>query len=212
MSNIDTRQETVDAIVRRIADLSDRSLTQLSQYISYLKWQEELWVGLLDETSAPGTTQVPLWEFDFLDAFNTATTVATRSPEMMEVKVAAATCGMVQQPALWEHPPVTGSAVCEYQVQVPTDVDTLCLRFGIGIRDGALMEGNNLCAFRIFVNGARVWSATKQTCAWERFVVDLPSLAGQEIVVQFMTDALGDSRWNWAVWGEPMLLGFGESG
>ena len=210
MPKLDARQETVDAIGRRIADLSDRSLTQLSQYISYLKWQEELWIGLLDQESEPGSQQPLVWEYDFLEAFSTATTVATRSPDMMEVKVATATCGMVQQPALWEHPPVTGSAVCEYQVQIPANVDTLRLRFGIGIRDGALMEGENLCAFRLFVNGARVWSATKQTCDWERFVVDLPSLAGQEIIVQFTTDALGDSRWNWAAWGEPMLLGYGE--
>ena len=210
MSKIDTRQETVDAIGRRIADLSDRSLTQLSQYISYLKWQEELWIGLLDQESGPSSEQQLLWDYDFLEAFPTATTVATRAPDMMEVKVATATCGMVQQPALWEHPPVTGSAVCEYQVQVPANVDALRLRFGIGIRDGALMEDENLCAFRLFVNGVRIWSATKQTCDWERFIVDLPSLSGQAIIVQFTTDALGDSRWNWAAWGEPMLLGYGE--
>jgi hypothetical protein len=24
-----------------------------------------------------------------------------------------------------------------------------------------------------------------------------------------MTDGLGDNRWNWAVWGEPLLLGYG---
>jgi hypothetical protein len=28
--------------------------------------------------------------------------------------------------------------------------------------------------------------------------------------VQFATDGLGDNRWNWAVWAEPQLLGYGE--
>lgn len=211
MSTLDARKETVAAIMRRISDLNDQSLTQLSQYISYLKWQEELWNGLLDQeiqTNAE-SSQALVWQFDFLEAFPAARRVATRSPDMMEIKIAPATCSMIQQMALWEHPPVSGSAVCEYQVSIPANLDSLRLRFGIGIRDGALMQGENLCAFRIYVNGARVWSTTKQTNTWERFLIDIPSLAGQEMIIQFVTDALGDNRWNWAVWAEPLLLGYG---
>jgi hypothetical protein len=211
MPTPDARKETVAALVRRISDLNEQSLTQLSQYISYLKWQEELWNSLLDQEMAaePESGQMLLWQFDFLEGFPAARQVATRSPDLMEIKVAPATCGMIQQTALWEHPPVSGSAVCEYQVHVPPDVNALRLRFGIGIRDGALMQGENLCAFRIYVNSARIWSTTKQTNSWERFLIDLPSLSGQEVTIQFVTDALGDNRWNWAAWAEPMLLGYG---
>jgi len=180
MSKLDARKETVDAIVRRISDLNDQSLTQLSQYISYLKWQEELWHSLLEEEVGPRPDQVLLWQFDFLEGFPAARQAATRSPRGMEVKIAPATCGMVQQMALWQHPPTLGSSVCD-----------------------------NLCAFRIYVNGVRIWSTTKQVTSWERYLIDLPSLAGQEIIVQFMTDGLGDTRWNWAVWAEPVLLGYG---
>lgn len=210
MPDYDARQETIDAITRRIADLNEQSLTQLSQYISYLKWQEELWQSLLEEEAQPASDQVLIWQYDFLEGFPAARKVATRSPELMEIKVGPATCGLVQQPSLWQHPPVLGSAVCEYQLRVPAEVETLRLRFGVGIRDGALMEGDNWCAFRLHVNGVRIWSTTKQTTTWERFLVDLPSLAGQDLVVQFVTDALGDNRWNWAVWAEPQLLGFGR--
>jgi hypothetical protein len=128
---------------------------------------------------------------------------------MMEIKVGLASCGMLQQAALWQHPPVTGSAVCEYQLTIPNHIDYLRLRFGVGIRDGALMEGDNWCAFRIMVNGVRIWSTTKQTNEWERAVLDLPSLTGQDVIIQFVTDSLGDNRWNWAVWAEPQLLGYG---
>ena len=210
MPKVDLRQETIDGIVRRISDLNEQSLSQLSQYISFLKWQEELWHSLLDaedDFDADGADRL-LWQFDFLEAFPGARKISTRSPDMMEIKVAPATCGMVQQMALWEHPPVSGSAVCEYTVQAPTNLDRLRLSFGIGIRDGSLMRDENLCAFRIFVNGVRLWSTTKQTSSWERFVVDLPSLAGQEMIIQFLTDALGDNRWNWAVWAEPVLVGY----
>ena len=209
MRKIDVRQETIDGITRRIADLNEQSLTQLSQYISYLKWQEELWHSLLDEEADHDPDQALIWQYDFVEAFPAARKIATRAPDMMEIKTGMASCGMVQQMAIWEHPPVAGSAVCEYTVQAPPDLNALKLRFAVGIRDGALMEGENTCAFRVIVNGVRLWSTTKQTNAWERYLVDLPSLAGQDIVVQFMTDGLGDNRWNWAVWGEPLLLGYG---
>jgi hypothetical protein len=206
---IDVRQETIDGITRRIADLNEQSLTQLSQYISYLKWQEELWHSLLDEEAAADPDQTLLWQYDFIEAFPAARKIATRAPDMLEIKTGMASCGMVQQMAIWEHPPVTGSAVCEYTVQTPPDLNALKLRFAVGIRDGALMEGDNMCAFRVYVNGVRLWSITKQTNTWERYLLDLPSLSGQDIVIQFMTDGLGDNRWNWAVWGEPLLLGYG---
>lgn len=209
MPNFDARKETINAIQRRIADLTDQSLTQLSQYISYLKWQEELWNSLLDEETMPGPDQALLWQFDFLEAFPAARKAATRTAKLMEIQVANASCGMVQQLALWEHPPVLGSAVCEYTVTVPPEVNALRMRFGVGIRDGALMEGDNVCAFRIYVNGMRIWSTTKQSNEWERYLIDLPSLAGQDVVIQFLTDGLGNPSWNWAVWGEPTLLGYG---
>lgn len=210
MATYDARQETIDAILRRIADLNEQSLAQLSQYISYLKWQEELWNSLLDEEAQPAPNQALIWQYDFLEGFPAARKAATRSPDLMEIKVGLAACGMVQQMALWEHPPVIGSAVCEYQLYVPNEVESLRLRFAVGIRDGALMEDDNLCAFRIYVNGVRLWSTTKQSNEWERFLIDMPSLGGQDIVVQFVTDGLGDNRWNWAVWAEPQLLGYGE--
>jgi len=210
MANLDVRKETINAILRRISDLNDQSLTQLSQYISYLKWQEELWHSLLDAETLPGPNQALLWQFDFLEAFPAARKAATRSSKLMEIKVAMASCGMVQQLSLWEHPPVLGSAVCEYTITVPAEVDALRLRFGVGIRDGALMEGDNLCAFRLYVNGMRIWSTTKQSNEWERYLIDLPSLSGQDVVIQFLTDGLGNPSWNWAVWAEPTLLGYGS--
>lgn len=208
MANQNSRKEVVDALIRRISDLNDQSLNQLSQFISYLKWQEELWHGMLEEEAIiPG--QALIWQYDFLEAFPAARKASTRKPDMMEIKVAPATCGMIQQMALWEHPPVTGAAVCEYTVRIPAEVNAVKMRFAAGIRDGSMMQGDNLCAFRVFVNGARLWSITKQSTKWDRYQIDLPSLSGQEVVVQFTTDALGDSRWNWAAWGEPMLLGYG---
>ena len=72
MRKIDVRQETIDGITRRIADLNEQSLTQLSQYISYLKWQEELWHSLLDEEADHDPDQALIWQYDFVEAFPAA--------------------------------------------------------------------------------------------------------------------------------------------
>src|SRR5690606_18724363 len=101
MSDLDPRQEALAAVVRRISDLNEQSLLQLSQYISYLKWQEELWHSLLDdESDEPGGDQELIWKFDFLEGFSSARQAATRTPELMEIKVGVATSGMVQKLAL----------------------------------------------------------------------------------------------------------------
>ena len=201
-------QETLDAVIRRIRDLNEQSLLQLSQYVGYLKWQEELWQSLMEEEDTGENGFSLVWKYDLLEAFPQSRHSATRTPDLMEVRVDAASCGMVQQPALWQHPPVEGSAVVEYDVRVPAEVERLRLQFAVGIRDGAQMEDDNFCAFRVLLNGVRVWSNTKQSCNWERFVTDLPNQAGQPAVLQLMTDGLGNSRWNWAVWAEPQLLGY----
>jgi hypothetical protein len=99
--------------------------------------------------------------------------------------------------------------VLQYQFTVPATVDRLWLRAKVGIRNGSLIaeSPDNYVAFRFFVNGIRLWGATKNTTAWEDVSVELPALGGEYVTVQFVTDGLGDSRWNWAVWGTPLLVG-----
>ncbi len=201
-------QETLDTVIRRIRDLNQHSLLQLSQYLGYLKWQEELWQSLLEEEDANEDGFALVWKYDLLELFPQSRQSATRTPDLMEVRIDTASCGMVQQPSLWQHPPVEGSAVVEYDLHVPAEVERLRLQFAIGIRDGAQMQDDNFCAFRVLLNGVRIWSRTKQSCEWERFVTDLPNQPGQHAVLQLMTDGLSNSRWNWAVWAEPQLLGF----
>jgi hypothetical protein len=198
-------QDEVDALYRRIADLSDESLILLSQYISYLKWQEEQWHSP-DEWENVGEREVG-WVYDLIEHFTQARQAATIDRRGMEIKVAPASCDGVIRPAIWQHPPVKGEAVLEYQVQAPMDVDVLKMKFAAGVRDGALLSADNQVAFRIRINGRLLWTHLKDETTWDDFIVDLPSLAGQTMVIQLITDALGNSRWNWAVWGEPQVIG-----
>lgn len=216
------QSDLYESIVRRIADLSEESLLQLSHYISFLKWQEEQWREWdddelmldLDEEqevgmAAPSGQLRSRWVYDFIENFDQATVTATRSPAGMEVRVAPAMCDLEQRVAIWQHPPANGASVVQYQFTVPADVERLRLRAKVGIRNGSLVaeSPDNYVAFRFFVNGVRLWGTTKNTTAWDDVAVELPTLAGEYITVQFVTDGLGDSRWNWAAWGTPLLVG-----
>lgn len=199
------RHDEIDAIARRIADLSEQSLMLLSQYISYLKWQEEQWQTPAWEESESALTAA--WVYDLIEHFHSARQAATQDPAGMEIKLAPASCGGVVRQAIWQHPPATGMSVLEYQTLVPADLDMLKFRFAVGVRDGALLSQDNQVAFRIRVNGRPLWDYLKGDVGWESFSIDFPTLAGQEAVIQLITDPLGNSRWNWAVWGEPQLVG-----
>jgi len=198
-------QDELDALLRRVADLSDESLILLSQYISFLKWQEEQWRSP-EEWNGPEGNQVA-WVYDLIEYFHQARRAATIDPKGMEIKVAPASCEGVIRPAIWQHPPVKGESVLEYQMKAPLDIDVLKLKFAAGVRDGALLSDDNQVAFRVRVNGRLLWTHLKDDATWDDFLVDLPTLSGQTMVIQLITDALGNSRWNWAVWGEPQLLG-----
>lgn len=210
-----------DSIVRRIADLSEESLQQLSQYIAFLKWQEEQWREWDDDElrfehsdevaaqPAQPAGRSTRWVYDLIERFDQATVTATQTTQGMEVRVAPAACALEQRLSIWQHPPTTGASVVQYQLDVPTDVARLRFRAKVGIRDGSLIaeSPDNYVAFRFYVNGVRLWSATKNTTTWDDVSVDLPTLAGQPVTIQLVTDGLGDARWNWAVWGTPLLVG-----
>ncbi|MEI2690808.1 MAG: hypothetical protein V9H69_14290 [Anaerolineae bacterium] len=214
-----TQTDLYESIVRRIADLSEESLQQLSQTIAFLKWQEEQWrewdddelrFELEAEPGAPATASQPSrWIFDLIEQFEQATVTATQTAQGMEVRIAPAICALEQRLSIWQHPPTAGAAVVQYQVDVPISVSRLRFRAKVGIRDGSLIaeSPDNYLAFRFYVNGVRLWSATKNTVAWDDVSVDLPTLAGQPVTLQLVTDGLGDARWNWAVWGTPLLIG-----
>ncbi len=209
-----------ESIVRRIADLSEESLQQLSQTIAFLKWQEEQWrewdddelrFDFTDEDEADAVPASPRsrWVHDLIELFEQATVTATQAPQGMEVRVAAALCELEQRLSIWQHPPTAGASVVQYQLDVPSDVTRLRFRAKVGIRNGSLIaeSPNNYVAFRFYVNGVRLWSTTKNSTTWDDVSVDLPTLAGQHITIQLVTDGLGDARWNWAVWGTPLLIG-----
>jgi hypothetical protein len=188
----------LENIVNELASLTPESLTELSRFIEYLKWKQQ--------PGAEGMGGWP-WAFDFIEHFRQSSISAEYDPAGMEVDVGEAACDGVWRMALWEHPPVRGAAHVEYQVPVPKEVSNLHLRFATGIRDGSKLAGGNVVAFRVFVNGWKIWSDTKHARTWTLYEIPMPTLPGDVARIQFVTDGLGNHEWAWAVWGEPQLVG-----
>ncbi len=185
---------TIAEITALLQDLSEASLDEVRALVESLRRRE-------------ANTRGGEWHFDFIANFRDASVAATRDPAGMEVKVAEATCAGVTRPALWEHPPVSGSVSVSYLVPIPPGLRDVKLTFAVGIRDGAELPRDRLIAFRVIVNGWKLWSTVKNAHTWEEHAVEMPQLESNLARIEFVTDGLGDNRWNWAVWGEPRLEG-----
>lgn len=189
--------ERLQQVASQLESLTNESLDELARFIDYLKWKQ-------GPASMAGIGQP--WNFDFVEHFRRAILTAEYDSSGMEVQVGEAACAGVLRMALWQHPPVRGSAMVEYQVPVPANVTDLRLSFSTGIRDGSQLAEGNLVAFRIFVNDWRIWSGTQHAREWREHEIAMPTLPGDVARVQFVTDGLGNHEWAWAVWGEPKLV------
>ena len=189
---------TVQEIVDQMESLSTESLDELAHFVEYLKWRQG--------PTPSGITGQP-WAFDFVEHFRRALVSADHDAAGMEIQVGEATCSGASLMALWQHPPVQGSSIVEYQVPVPPDAGGLRLSFSTGIRDGSQLAEGNVVAFRIFVNDWKIWSDIQHARNWKAHEVVMPDLSGDVARIQFVTDGLGNHQWAWAVWGEPRLVG-----
>lgn len=188
----------LEEIVSQLESLTPESLAELGRFVEYLKWKQ---------APLPAAGGGQSWAFDFVEHFRRAVLTADYDPAGMEVQVGEAVCAGASRMALWQHPPVQGSAIVEYQVPVPANVSSLCLCFATGIRDGSQLAEGNLVAFRVFVNDWKIWSGTQRVREWKEYEIDMPTLPGDVARIQFVTDGLGNHEWAWAVWGEPRLVG-----
>jgi len=176
----------LDETIALLRDLTPAQLERVRAFIHTLRDQ---------------TLRADTWRYDLIERFPEATQAG------LEVKTGTATCAAVSRPALWEHPPASGSATVGYVVAVPARVRGLKMKFAIGIRDGSELPTDRFIAFRVMVNGFKVWSTLKNSHTWEPFEIALPQLSSDVAQIELITDGMGDNRWNWAVWGEPRLEG-----
>jgi hypothetical protein len=113
--------------------------------------------------------------------------------------IASATCGGVTRSrALNAHTPSHGQTVFSWTLKLP-DTASPTLAFSAGLGDGSKTGG---VGFAVRINGETVWSWTTRESRWQDAVVDLSRWRGQTVLVQLVTDALGDNFYDWAKWAD----------
>lgn len=162
-----------------------------------------------------------VWCYDFIEHFDDPSTIKSYEHSWnISVKRRAPSLGIVK-PAIFEHPRSHGYTVLTYIVeQIPERVREVQLEFFTGILDeaydektGQLQERSqfhtvplNKIRFEIWVNEGLVFHETRDAVGWSEFkhIGGLVPV-NNRLDVSFRTDAMGDPRWNWAVWAEPKL-------
>jgi len=193
---------TLDTLVARLRGLGEEELARTGAFIEFLAWQRQQ----AQYATAEGDPRA--WRTDLIDLFPAASVAASASDTAgLDAHLGLAMAGGVERAALFAHPPVRGECVITLRLAIPADAGKLRLRFSYGIRDGAGIADDNLVAFRVRVNGYRVWSAHTNARRWEDADIALPVEAGGVAAIEFRTEALGDHRYTWAAWAQPRVIG-----
>lgn len=193
------------ALLELARTMDDAALTQLTNYAQFLLWQR-------DYSPTLATHAAQEWQVSLIDQFKLARISASGNSNGMEVSMGIAMAGDETRPSILAHPPLLGEAIIAYTQTLPVAVKSPQLRFSIAIRDGAQMAANNLVAFRVRVNGWRLWSTHTNVQRWQSFSVPLPIDPGSVVSIELCTEAIGEHRFTWAAWGEPMIVGMKVEG
>ncbi|MDO8587479.1 MAG: DUF6259 domain-containing protein [Armatimonadota bacterium] len=109
------------------------------------------------------------------------------------------TCKEVsKERAINAHPPGDGQTVISWLVDLP-DEPSLKLSFSAGIADGSITSG---IGFAVKINGETLWTYTTREAGWTDGTIDIATWRGQTILVQLVTDSLGDNLYDWAHWAD----------
>lgn len=193
------------ALIELTRSMDEAALAKLTDYARFLLWQR-------DQVAVPSIPSAQVWQVSLIDQFKQARVSASGNANGMDVSLGIAVAGSESRASILAHPPVLGEAIVSYTQALPLDVTSPHLRFSVAIRDGAQMAADNLVAFRVRMNGWRVWSTHTNVQQWQTFDVPLPIDPGSVISLELCTEAIGEHRFTWAVWGEPVILGLKGEG
>lgn len=103
--------------------------------------------------------------------------------------------------ALNAHPPSQGRAVLTWLLQMPDDEAALVVT--AGVKPNAATQG---LGFDIRINGELLWHRSATSPCWIDARLDLSDYKGKMIVLELVTDAMGDDFCDWATWVSPQLV------
>lgn len=148
---------------------------------------------------------------DLLEAFEGAQVRDSSSCVVRRPAVA----GGVRRDGLFEHPATPERpARVEYAIELPLTgaEERLLLAFDIALADGVDFQRPGIVVdgvrFAVEVEGQRLFEQDWKECRWQSYAVDLTPFAGRRVHLTLLTDAIGTTNFDWALWGNPRILRF----
>ncbi|HZO84416.1 MAG TPA: hypothetical protein VFC26_04340, partial [Verrucomicrobiae bacterium] len=142
---------------------------------------------------------------DLLELFPKATVTNSSSTELRR----PASAGGMKQDALFEHPAHGKPARVEFKVALPRpgSGELLLLSFETALADGiTLSPGVDGVRFAVEIDGKRIFEHSCRETRWTPHMIDLAEFAGRTVNLSLITDEIGNSSYDWAVWGTPRVL------
>ena len=142
---------------------------------------------------------------DLLELFPKATVTNSSSTELRR----PASAGGVKQDALFEHPSPRKPARVEFQIDLPkiSSRDLLLFSVETAIADGVdLTKGADGVRFIVEVNGKQIFEQACRETRWTPHMIELTTFAGQSVRLALITHEIGNSSYDWAVWGTPRII------
>lgn len=124
----------------------------------------------------------------------------------------AISCGGVERPGLFSHPPYMGGVGYVFADLDPLRLpDAPCeLHLWIGLKDGGHVSDGVVYTILARTAGGESRQVLRETTArreWREVTADLSALRGQEVTLRLVADVgpADNSTSDWAAWGEPTL-------
>lgn len=125
-------------------------------------------------------------------------------------------CGRIKRPGIFLHPVNKDDSILRYSVDKKIWKDgkgRIFLLFNMGMRDGIPWETRqnipNGVRFSVHINGERAFSEDHTESAWKARAIDMASYLDGDAIIEFRTNSIdGNSNYDWAVFGRPMLISF----
>lgn len=116
--------------------------------------------------------------------------------------IGVSTSGGVTKPrTLYGYSPSSGQTILSWPLQLPSAA-TLSLSFSGGLIDGAQPDSQGVM-LSVRVNGTVLWNYNANLPAqWESSTADLTPWAGQNVVLELISDSLGQNAFDWTAWAE----------
>lgn len=116
----------------------------------------------------------------------------------------------VRLPGLFEHPASPGRpARIDYEFALPALArgERLLFAFELALSDGVKADPpRDGVRFVVEADGRRLFSREVEQTRWEPHVIDLTASAGGPFRLALLTEAMGNTAFDWALWGQPRVL------